>query len=509
MRTKYSVINAITAVVFQLLNMVIVFFSRRIFLAELGAEMLGINSLFTQILSMLSLVELGIGSAIVFSLYRPLAEKDEQQIAAIMVVYRKAYTLIGGVIFILGMLLTPFIPRLISEDVSDIKNLYLIFMLYVGNTSLTYFSAYKQNLLIADQKRYITTIYHGILFLLTNVFQILILILRQDFVRYLVIQIVFTVLENVLLSWKTKREYPYVAAYAGTKVYPETLHKMKQNTVALLAHKIGTVVVNSTDALIISMCIGIITVGKYTNYVYVVNAFLTLASQLFGAVTASVGNVNVSCPEKTEEIFDSCYYFNYALMAVVSICCLGVFNDFIGLIYGKEMLLDRQCVFLLVLRFYIQGMRSAVLTFKEAAGLYVKDWYKPLLEALVNLLVSVMLAWHLGLAGVIIGTIACMILPDLLIEPYVVYRYIFHKKTVVYYRKYFFFLLSLMGMFPFLELGSRWEVLSFGGLLLKGLVFAGVSVVYVLLIGWIACRKELAFFGRLARGVVTWRIKRD
>ena len=132
MRTKYSVINAITAVVFQLLNMVIVFFSRRIFLAELGAEMLGINSLFTQILSMLSLVELGIGSAIVFSLYRPLAEKDEQQIAAIMMVYRKAYTLIGGVIFILGMLLTPFIPRLISEDVSDIKNLYLIFMLYVG-----------------------------------------------------------------------------------------------------------------------------------------------------------------------------------------------------------------------------------------------------------------------------------------------------------------------------------------------------------------------------------------
>ena len=117
MRTKYSVINAITAVVFQLLNMVIVFFSRRIFLAELGAEMLGINSLFTQILSMLSLVELGIGSAIVFSLYRPLAEKDEQQIAAIMMVYRKAYTLIGGVIFMLGMLLTPFIPRLISEDV--------------------------------------------------------------------------------------------------------------------------------------------------------------------------------------------------------------------------------------------------------------------------------------------------------------------------------------------------------------------------------------------------------
>lgn len=139
----------------------------------------------------------------------------------------------------------------------------------------------------------------------------------------------------------------------------------------------------------------------------------------------------------------------------------------------------------------------------------MKDWYKPLLEALVNLLVSVMLAWHLGLAGVIIGTIACMILPDLLIEPYVVYRYIFHKKTVVYYRKYFFFLLSLIIMFPFLELGSRWEVLSFGGLLLKGLVFAGVSVVYVLLIGWIACRKELAFFGRLARGVVTWRIKRD
>ena len=172
MRTKYSIINAITAVVFQIINILIVFLSRRIFLAELGATCLGINSLFTQMLSMLSLVELGIGQAIVFSLYKPLAENDEEQISAIMQLYRKVYTAVGGIIFLIGAGLTPFIKLFISGDISEINNIYLVFMLYVINTSLTYFSAYKQNLFIADQRKYITIFYHGGLFILTNLFQI-------------------------------------------------------------------------------------------------------------------------------------------------------------------------------------------------------------------------------------------------------------------------------------------------------------------------------------------------
>ena len=497
MRTKYSIINAITAVVFQIINILIVFLSRRIFLAELGATCLGINSLFTQMLSMLSLVELGIGQAIVFSLYKPLAENDEEQISAIMQLYRKVYTAVGGIIFLIGAGLTPFIKLFISGDISEINNIYLVFMLYVINTSLTYFSAYKQNLFIADQRKYITIFYHGGLFILTNLFQIVVLLTTHDFIVYLLLQIFFTILENVLLSRKTKKAYPYIEKNKKVIVHAETLQTMKKNVGALMAHKIGGVVVNSTDALIISMCIGIVTVGKYTNYAYVVNAFLTLASQLFGSVTASVGNYNVNNPDEIETIFDHFNYFNFALFGVISVCSFGLFNDFIGVVYGKEMLLESGVVFLMVVRLYVNGMRYSLTTFKSAAGIYYPDRYKPLLESAINLIVSVVLAKKCGLAGVVIGTIACMVLADLTIEPHVVYKYIFHKRSMDYYKKYLLFACAIMVMMPLSYRFSLHTVASFDKMFIKGICLLLISTIYVFMIGWIFCREDLKYFLKL------------
>lgn len=209
-RTRNSAINAVAATVAQTINIVITFVSRRIFLMMLGETLLGINSLFTQILSMMSLVELGIGPAIVYSLYRPLAENDREQIGAIMRLYKKIYTILGFVILGIGLCLTPFIKSFITGDISNVENIYLIFFLFVLNSSFSYFNSYKQNLIIADQKKYITIIYHYGLYVAMNILQIAVLVVTKNFILYLVIQIIFTLLENILLSIKTKKMYPYL-----------------------------------------------------------------------------------------------------------------------------------------------------------------------------------------------------------------------------------------------------------------------------------------------------------
>ena len=254
---------------------------------------------------------------------------------------------------------------------------------------------------------------------------------------------------------------------------------------------------NSTDALIISMCIGIVTVGKYTNYAYVVNAFLTLASQLFGSVTASVGNYNVNNPDEIETIFDHFNYFNFALFGVISVCSFGLFNDFIGVVYGKEMLLESGVVFLMVVRLYVNGMRYSLTTFKSAAGIYYPDRYKPLLESAINLIVSVVLAKKCGLAGVVIGTIACMVLADLTIEPHVVYKYIFHKRSMDYYKKYLLFACAIMVMMPLSYRFSLHTVASFDKMFIKGICLLLISTIYVFMIGWIFCREDLKYFLKL------------
>lgn len=508
MRTRYSVINALSAFLFQFIQTAALFLSRRVFLAEMGTAQFGINSLFTQILSMLSLAELGIGQAITFSLYKPMAEGDEEQIAAIMKLYRKVYTAIGFVIFLLAAAMTPFITCLISGDISEVKHIHLLFLLFAANTSLSYFSAYKQNLLIADQKKYIAAVYHGSLLVLTNIFQIAVLLQSHNFILYLLIQILFTILENLLLWRKSQREYPYISRYSQAAVSGDTLWGIRKNTGALLIHKIGEAAVGYTDILIISRYLGIGAVGKYTCYSYVVNVFMTMASQIFGAVTASVGNLTVCKKSDSELVFKRICYFNYCLLGVVSICSLALFNDFIRLMFGEKMLLESGTVFLLVLRLYIHGMRYSVLTFKNAAGLYWQDRVRPLVESAVNLVSSILFVKFLGISGVILGTIVCMTAVDLLWEPRVVYKYVFRKNVFPYYRSYVLCFITLL--LPW-RVGSWLETVQAadaGSFLIKGSLIFAAAAIYCAAAGWLFFREELHYFISLAGRIIENSVRR-
>lgn len=435
-RTRNSLINLTVAMVGEVVAVPIGFVARMVFIRTLGAEYLGVNGLFTSILTMLSLVELGIGPAIVFSLYKPLAENDTKKVQAIMQLYKKAYTIIGTVIAALGIVMAPFLSYLI-KDVPDIKNIEFIFLLFVINSAISYFYAYKQNLIIADQRRYVVTLYRYAFFSIVNILQIAFLYLTKNYVIFLVLRIVCTLLENLLLARSADKLYPFLRQKATERLDGNTIQEIKKNTSAMVSQKIGEIVTNSTDNIVIAAMVGTIWVGLYSNYILITSALNGIMGQFFTAITASVGNLGATeSKEKLLAVFQKIQFATFWIFGFSSICLFYLVNPFIAIWVGNEYWLSMDTVLLLVILFYIQGMRRAVLTFREALGLYWYDRYKPLFQGVINLAISVVLAPKLGVSGVIIGTVISVLTTCFWIEPYFLYKKGFVAPLKSYYFKY-------------------------------------------------------------------------
>ena len=497
-------INGITSIVAQVITIIVTFMSRRIFLQVLGENILGINGLFTQIISLMSLMELGIGSAIIYSMYAPLAVDDKEQISALVSLYKKIYTIIGVLVFVVGSALTPFITFFITGDTSEVSNIYLIFMLFVINAALTYFNSYKQNLIVADQKKYIVVLVHNGLFVALNVLQIIILLRTRNYVLYLVLQILVTLIENFLLSKITKKMYPYLSEYKTTVVETDVLNKMKKNVMALVLHKIGTVFVTSTDTIIISKFIGIVVVGKYVNYNYVTNAFSTLTTNLFNSFTSSIGNHNVTASrEERYQLFRKLFFLNHVVFGFLAVCTWCLLSDFIRMFYGENMVLNNVVVLLLVLKFYLNGMRATLLTYKDSLGIYHPDRYRPIMEGAVNLIGSIVLVKFMGLSGVILATIISNVSLNTWIEPYVVYKEGFDRKWTDYLIHYIRYIVCLAAVGCVVTvLANHILVYNYVQFFIKACVIAGVSFILILLLGVVFDRKELNYYIALMKKMI-------
>lgn len=428
-RTKSSLKNLYTAIIGQSLGIVISFVARRVFLFYLNEEYLGLNGLFSNILTIFSLVELGIGPAINFALYKPLAEHRYEQIKSLMALYKKFYILIGCCIAVIGLLFTPYY-KLFLNEVPDLPQLTLIYWLFLANTSISYFFSYKQALIICDEKRYIATTFHYIFYFLTNVIQIIALIATHNYILFLVIQVAFTLIQNVNISHQADKLYPYLKEKNTERLSKETLQGIKKNVFAMVCHKIGGMVVLSTDNLILSKFVGLTAVGLYSNYYLITNALNQIIGQVFTSLTASVGNLNAS--EETEgrvklqRTFERVFFLNFWMYGFSACCLWGLFNPFITLWLGDKLLFDNFTVLIIVINFYLYGIRRTAIMYREATGVFYFDRYKPLAEAAINIVVSIILAKRMGTAGVFLGTIISTLLACILVEPYVVYKHVFH-----------------------------------------------------------------------------------
>ena len=432
--------NSVRNIKFGTIGLIISYISnfivRKIFIVFLSIEYLGLSGLFSNILTMFSLAELGVGAAIGYSLYKPLAFNETQKIQALIKLYRNAYILIGTLVLLVGFSFTPFL-HFLMKDVPNIPYLYIIYWLYVINSSSSYFLGYKRTVLIADQKKYIDSIYFFGFQVLKHLLQILVLVVTRNYILFLVVMLVCTIGENLAITIRVHALYPYLKEKSEIPLSRDEKGKIKRNIFALSFHKIGTVLVDGTDNILLVKFVSLASAGLYANYTMIKHAVGGIVDIVYSSITASIGNLSA---EKTavgsKPVFDQLNFLSAWVYGFTAICLFALYNPFISLWLGDQYLFPQSIVFVISLNYYLLGMRKPVLTFKDSLGLFWYDRYKPLFEAGVNLLVSIVLARKIGIIGVLIGTTVSTLATCFWIEPYVVFRFGFEMPLFQYFSKY-------------------------------------------------------------------------
>ncbi len=504
-RTQNSIRNIFAAMVGQLGGVLVNLLARVFFLHYLNHTYLGLNGLFTNVLTMLSLVELGVGPAMAYSLYKPLADGDIERIKSHMAFYKKAYITIGLCIAALGLIFLPFYT-VFMDEVPDIPHMNIIYLLFVGNTVVSYFYSYKRALIVCDQKKYIeTSVHYGAYFIL-NVVQIIFLALTSNYVLFLVLQMLSTWLENLILARKADKLYPYLQDKDVKPLSKTDSQVIFRNVAAMSMHKIGAVVVNSTDNILISKLIGIATAGLYNNYYTIIHPLQTITNQIFESIVASVGNLKATVKggdlSHLKETFNDVFFFAFWIFTFCSICLLNLLHPFIEFLWlrNRGWLLDNLTLYVLVLNFYLYGMRRPVLTFRDATGAFWNDRFKPVFESIINLAASILLAKHFGLSGIFLGTLVSTVTTSLWVEPYVLYHNVFYLPL----RDYFMRFIGYTAVGLVLTLITTWCCGLVGYSLLSLIPRAIICLILpnVLLFLCFRKTKEFCYFRRLGEEIL-------
>ncbi|MCI9585765.1 MAG: oligosaccharide flippase family protein [Bacilli bacterium] len=432
MRTKNSIKNSLLSFLANLIAIIIGFIAQNFFITILGTEYLGINGLFTNIVTMLGIAELGIGTAIIYNLYKPLANNDTKTIKSLMQFYKKAYRIIALIIFLIGILIMPFLPLLINGLTIDI-NINIIYFLFIFDIICYYLNAYKRSILYADQKNYIVNITHMIYLVLLNILQLGILYYTKDYYIYLIIKIIMRILENLVLSIIVNKKYNYLND-KNVNALDKNLEKdIIKKVKAIGIHKASGLLISGTDNIIISKFIGIITVGLYSNYYMIINAVQTLFGQAITALTPSVGNLLISeSHKKRYDTFKKIRFANFWIACITSIALLIIITPFITIWLGDKFLLEQTVLIVLVFNFFQNMMKYSYICFKDAAGIYYEDRFIPIIESLLNIILSIIFVKIFGLVGVFLGTIISGLIIWCYSYPKYIYKNLFNRTYLSY-----------------------------------------------------------------------------
>lgn len=436
-RTEYSARNTTVALVSRLTAIVMGYLLRVVFTHTLSESYVGVNGLFVDIIQVLSLSEMGVGTAITFALYRPIAQGDTEKQKSLMLLFRKFYRVVAVIVAVAGALLIPFMDVFI-KDYENVEHLTLIYILYLINTVCSYLLIYKKTLMDAHQLLYIGTFYQTMSWVLQDVLQITVLILWHDFILFLLINIATTVLCNICISVRANRLYPYLKDKQAAPLPEKEKKDIFSNIRAMLMHKVGTVIVNNTDNLLLSAFVGLASVGGYSNYYLLIGSVRQMLNQVYQGITASVGNLGVTEEEgHIQQVFEAAFFIGQWMYGFAFICLYELLNPFIEISFGKQYVFPEVTVFILCLNFFLNGMRNATLTFRDSMGLFWYDRHKAIAEAALNLGISLLLVNWLGMTGVFLGTLFSMALTSLWVEPYVLYKHGFHQSCLSYFIRYF------------------------------------------------------------------------
>ena len=444
MRTEKAIKNALFGMGSYLVLMLSNFITRAVLIRVLGNEFVGLEGLFKNIISMLALAELGLGTGLVYKLYKPIADGDKKQIKHILNFYKKAYQIIALVILAAGVVLSFIVHIFVKEKHYTPVYLGIAFLLFLLDVLASYWYANRKALLLADQKNYVINQNDVFIQLSTMIVQVLLLFLLQGYGKYLsflvyaVVKILCRLTGAVMIAVRFKRLYPDIAADPdNTSISEEERKPLMKNIGAMLCHKIGAFSVLSSASIIITNFVGLVANGMYSSYMLIVNTITQLILQIFTGITASFGSLlSTGSSERAYEKFNLLYFLNFFIYCFCTTSLFVLMQPFVGLVFGKETLFGTDTLVLFCVYFYVLGIRRVILMSKDSAGLFRPDRYMAVLEAVLNIVLALIFVQFWGVNGVLLASILSQLIIPLWTQPYLVYKNILKHDLKPYYLKY-------------------------------------------------------------------------
>lgn len=434
-RVRYATRNIIFGLGGSVITMLAHFVLRKVFISELDKALLGVETMYTDILTVLSLAELGIGTAVNYNLYGPVARGEREKVKSYMLLYKKAYRVIAVVIGTVGVLLVPFLPMILKDPgnitTGEMRLYYLIFLF---NTVSTYFVAYKYSLTNAEQKNYIQTNVNTVTKLISYACQTVALLVLPNFLLYLLIQAGVELLQKIFVSWYLNRRYPILQEKhvepLSVAEHDDVVNKVK----ALMLHRIGDMARLQTDTIIIGAFVGTVQAGMMSNYKMFISSVTNYVNVVLNAVISSFGNLIAT--EGEERQFRLFQVYRFFAVWIYGFSAVGFFlllTPLIVLFAGQDWVLPTSIITWYLIDYYFKGERIVLSNFKTAAGVFEQDKYLTLIQGVVNLVISLALVGKIGMAGVYVGTVISGLIANIT-KPVIIYRVCFHKTAENYFR---------------------------------------------------------------------------
>ena len=433
-RTKNTVRNILTGSVSRIINIILPFFNRTVILYVMGTKYLGLSSLFTSILSFLSLSELGLGAAMVYSMYKPIARNDDETICALLNLYKRLYRIIGFVVLGLGMALMPFLRQLINDEIPPEINLHLLYFIYLFNSVLSYWLfAYKNALLQAHQRNDVNNVISAVIIPASYAVMLGALWLTKNYYAYVIWQPVFTIITNLIRSRYVDRHFPHLKPRG--EISSELRRSITKKVAALIGTKLNTVVLNAADNLVMSAFLGMTVIAVYGNYYMIMSSIIGFLGIIYSAMTAGLGNsLQTETVEKNYRDFEKLSFMNSWLVGWCSVCLVCLYQPFMRIWVGEELMFPFYVVLELGLYFYIYQLRKIPVVYKDAAGIWWEDRFRPYVCMVTNVVLNILLVQIIGISGIILSTVfsLCISIPW---ENYTIFKYVFHRSSRAYYGK--------------------------------------------------------------------------
>lgn len=479
-RKKKAAKNMVFALMAKAFNLFMGFFSRSVFLHFLSIEYLGINGLFSNILMLLSFAELGLGNVMLYNMYKPIAENDTKKLQALLNIYRKTYVFIAALVFILGLAMTPFLQYIISETPNIAEDIRIIYIVYIFNTAISYLFSYRQTILLADQKSYAISSRTSFVNVAREVVQIVVLFLTHNYMLYLLVMVISTILLNVWISTYVSKKYSWVREKNNEKLSKAESRKIFFDVRILAISKISGVVCNGTDNIVISKLIGMSQVGLASNYLLIINNLSGLIYGMLQGLTGSIGNLNTNGDKRHQkEIFDQIQLLVYLIYSLICICLICLCDTFISEVWiGEEYLLPFNACLAMVLIVYQSGMNFPAYTFRTTYGLFnYMQWFYSA-TAVLNIILSIVLAKYMGIAGVYFASVFSKMVTSEIGDGYFTFKYGFEQNPLRYFIKYYaYFSLFLINCLICSYVISFISISGVLGFLAKGILCATVCMV--------------------------------